>query len=235
MEQIQHLAVIMDGNGRWARQRGLPRVAGHDVGVEALRRLVQAAIHRAIPILTVFAFSTENWRRSETEIGYLLDTVISRSLAKELPNLQKWQVKVVCVGSRQRFSQSLIEQLDHLEQATAHNQGLRLNIALDYGGRWEIVEACRELLRQCQNGQLTDQTLEERYLQQALVLGDCPPPDLLIRTGGERRISNFLLWHLAYTELYFTEVYWPDFDEQTLAEAIEWYRHCERRFGSNVS
>lgn len=235
MEQLQHLAVIMDGNGRWAKERGLPRIAGHDAGVEAVRRLVKATCERNIPFLTVFAFSTENWKRDKQEVSHLLDTVIGRILVGELSNLQKWQVRVVFVGNRSRFSKKLAQRLADLERDTANNQKLRLNIALDYGGRWEIVEACRAIATQCCQGQLNIDALQEEDLQRTLVLGDCPPPELLIRTGGEQRISNFMLWHLAYTELYFTKLYWPDFDETVLADAIEWYRHRDRRFGNSVS
>ncbi len=234
-KQVRHLAVIMDGNGRWAKQRGLPRVAGHNAGVEALRRLVRATIKHHIAVLTVFAFSTENWKRSLEEVNHLFSNIFSRLLTSEVAKLQQHRIRTRIIGSHDRLSSDFINKIEQLEADTQQGDQLCLNIALNYGGQWDITEACRRVLGRVQRGELTAEQFTQADLQQEILLSDCPPPDLLIRTGGEQRISNFLLWQLAYAQLYFSPVYWPDFDEKELVAALDWYSHCDRRFGHNVN
>jgi undecaprenyl diphosphate synthase len=226
----RHVAIIMDGNGRWAKKRGLPRYAGHPAGVESVRRVVEACVVRQIPILTLFAFSSENWRRPAKEVNLIMDLFI-RSLRKEVKRLNRNQVKLKVIGDRTAFSQKLQNQIDEAEQQTASNQGLLLQVAANYGGRWDIAQAARCVAESVAAGVLSPDQVDEQTLARHLSFADLPEPDLFIRTGGEKRISNFLLWQCAYTELYFTDLLWPDFDDQALDAAIQDYSGRQRRFG----
>jgi len=226
----RHIAIIMDGNGRWAKQRHLPRTAGHHAGVGAVRRTVEYCARNGIAALTLFAFSSENWRRPQEEVSVLMGLFLS-TLEKETQKLHQNNVRMRIVGDRSAFAPELQERMAAAERMTADNSGLNLSIAANYGGRWDITQAARRLAHEVAAGRLAADQVTEQQLESLLCLGDLPEPDLFIRTGGEQRISNFLLWQLAYTELYFTPVLWPDFDEQTLAEAIADYAGRQRRFG----
>ena len=219
----RHLAIVMDGNGRWAKRRFLPRIAGHQQGVEALKRLVRACALRGISVLTVFAFSSENWNRPADEVSGLMD-ILLRALSRELEALQRDGVRLRFVGSREHLSERLQAGLQQAQAATAANTRLELNICFNYGGRWDIVQAAAHLAAQAE-------AITESSLAAALSLGHCGDPDLLIRTGGEMRLSNFLLWQAAYSELYFSSLLWPDFDEVALDAALQDYAARERRFG----
>jgi len=207
-----HVAIVMDGNGRWAQKRWLPRVAGHKQGVDALRQMVRACIERRVSVLSVFAFSSENWNRPQDEVSGLMD-LLAMALAREVPTLKKNGVQLHFPGNRVGLSARVVEGLDAAERETAHNDTLILNVCFNYGGRWDVVQAARRL---AQEG--TDIT--EQSLSAAMALAHVPDPDLLIRTGGELRISNFLLWQSAYTELVFTDCLWPDFDDAELDRAL---------------
>ena len=218
-----HVAIVMDGNGRWATKRFLPRVAGHKQGVDALRGCVQACIDRGIAVLTVFAFSSENWNRPVEEVSGLMDLLVL-SLAREVPRLKANGVCLHFVGNRQQLSEKVQAGLRQAELGTADNQRLIFNVCFNYGGRWDIAQAAQKL---ASSGQL----ITEASLDRAMALAHVPDPDLLIRTGGELRISNFLLWQAAYSELHFSDKLWPDFDAAALDEAIAVFRSRERRFG----
>ena len=226
----KHVAVIMDGNGRWARSRGLPRQAGHRAGVKAARRIVEACGRRGIRILSLFAFSSENWRRPQQEVGMLMKLMVE-ALDREVDELAGQGVQLRFIGDRQLLTPVIRERMAHAEDRTRENEGLVLIIALSYGGRWDITEAARRIAREVAEGTLSAEAVDERALASRLCLGSLPDPDLLIRTGGESRISNFLLWNLAYSELYFTDCLWPAFDDQQLDQALEFYAGRERRFG----
>jgi undecaprenyl diphosphate synthase len=219
----RHIAVVMDGNGRWAKRRLLPRIAGHRQGVESLRRCIRACAARGVQVLTVFAFSSENWSRPEDEVSGLMD-LLGKALAREVPELQRGGVRLCFVGDRQPLSERLRHDLAQAETATAGNTRLVLNVCLNYGGRWDIVQAATRLAE-------AGQPITESALAGAMALAHVPDPDLLIRTGGEQRISNFLLWQCAYSELYFSDRLWPDFDEAALDEALAAFAARERRFG----
>ena len=219
----QHIAIVMDGNGRWATRRFLPRLAGHRQGMESLRRCIRACLDRGVAVLTVFAFSSENWNRPADEVSGLME-LLATALAKEIPQLQTDQVQVHFVGERAGLSDKVRLGLDHAEAATAGNQRLVLNVCFNYGGRWDIAQAAARLAAQ-------GQPITEISLHQALALAHVPDPDLIIRTGGELRLSNFLLWQAAYTELYFSDRLWPDFDEAELDQAIAEFARRERRYG----
>jgi undecaprenyl diphosphate synthase len=220
----------MDGNGRWARSRGLPRAAGHRAGARVAHEFVEVASNAGIEILTLFAFSSENWRRPSSEVGLLMDLLL-RTIRKELAGLDSNGVRLRFIGNRARISARLAAEMVAAETKTVTNTGLELMIAIDYGGRWDIVRRARELANACREGQLDPETIDEDLFRDGLNLGGHVPPDLFIRTGGERRISNFLLWDLAYSELYFTDVLWPDFGPEHLRAALDWYAGRERRFG----
>lgn len=230
MELPKHVAIIMDGNGRWAKQRLLPRIAGHQQGVESIRSVVETVIKNNIPYLTLFTFSSENWRRPDSEINFLFG-IFLKSLKNETKTLHENNICLKIIGDVTAFSQELQEAIREAETLTKNNTTLRLNIAFNYGGRWDIVEACRQLSTKFLNHELNPHDITEAVFSQYLALSDCPDPDLLIRTSGEYRISNFLLWQLAYTELYITGTYWPDFREAQLIEALEAYTKRQRRFG----
>ncbi|MCW3478513.1 polyprenyl diphosphate synthase [Neisseriaceae bacterium JH1-16] len=220
----RHVAIIMDGNGRWAKKRFLPRVAGHKRGLEAVRETVKACSEMGVEYLTLFAFSTENWRRPEDEVSFLMELFL-RALENEVVRLGRNNIRLKVIGSRERFSAAIGERIAAAEASTAANTGLTLTIAADYGGRWDIMQAANQLLAEgCT--ELTEEALSGR-----LSMAYAPEPDLFIRTGGEVRISNFLLWQLAYTELHFTDLLWPDFGPAALGQAISSYQCRERRFG----
>ena len=226
----QHIAIIMDGNGRWAHARMLPRYVGHREGVKAVRRIVEACRHRGIGVLTLFAFSSENWRRPSDEVGWLMDLFI-RTLKKEVETLHRNGVRIRFIGDRSAFPADLREQITRAEAKTIHNRGLNLVVAANYGGHWDVTQACRALARRVAIGEIAPGDITEVMIGDQISLADLPEPDLFIRTGGEQRISNFLLWQLAYTELYFTEILWPAFDEKALDDALRSYASRQRRFG----
>lgn len=209
----RHIAVIMDGNGRWAKKRFLPRVMGHKRGLDALENMVKHCAELGVQYLTVFAFSTENWRRPEEEVSFLMGLFL-QALQKQVRRLHDNNMRLKVIGSRERFNAEILKGIEAAEALTANNAGLTLSIAADYGGRWDILQAANQLIAEGAT-EITEEALS-RYL----MLGDAPEPDLFIRTGGETRISNFLLWQMAYAELYFTDTLWPDFNEKSLNEAI---------------
>ena len=226
----RHVAIIMDGNGRWAKQRGLPRAAGHKAGAEAVRRALQAAADHGVEVLTIYAFSSENWRRSEEEISDL--TALMRFyLERELKTLEKERVRLKLIGDYSAFGPELVERLDRAVERTAGNDRLTLVIALNYGSRAEIAGAARKLARDVAAGTLRPDDIDEESIAGELQTRDLPELDLLIRTSGELRLSNFLLWQAAYAELLFLDTLWPDFDEQAFADAVERFAARERRFG----
>ncbi len=220
----------MDGNGRWAKQRNLPRIAGHRAGMEASRHIIQACGEKGITALTLFAFSSENWRRPQGEVGLLMDLFMS-ALQNEVEDLHRNKVRLRIIGTRTAFNPKLQKQMIEAERLTADNTGLELVVAANYGGRWDIVQAARQLAERVEAGTLQAAEVDADTLSAHLSLRDLPEPDLFIRTGGEQRISNFLLWQLAYTELYFTEVLWPDFDIHGLDLALDSFAKRQRRFG----
>lgn len=222
----RHIAIVMDGNGRWATKRFLPRLAGHRQGVQSLRRCVQASVQRGVEVLTVFAFSSENWGRPAEEVSGLMD-LLALALAREVPAMHAQGVRLHFVGERAGLSPKVCEGLRQAEALTAGNQQLVLNICFNYGGRWDIAQAAQSL---AQRGE----PITEHSLNAAMALSHVPDPDLLIRTGGEMRISNFLLWQAAYSELYFSPALWPDFDAAALDDAIAAYQGRERRFGKTA-
>jgi undecaprenyl diphosphate synthase len=230
MSLPRHVAIIMDGNGRWAAARKLPRHAGHKAGISALRACLQTCQARGVGALTVFAFSSENWSRPAEEVSLLMGLFVE-ALDQEIGELHAKGVRLRFIGDRQRLSVRLQAFLAAAEARTAANDSLSLNIAMSYGGRWDITRAVRELAARCAGGGLRAADITEEQVGQALQVADLPDPDLFIRTGGERRISNFLLWNLAYTELYFTDCLWPDFDAGELDAALAFYGARERRFG----
>jgi undecaprenyl diphosphate synthase len=229
----EHLAIIMDGNGRWAARRGKPRTYGHQAGTEVARRIVRAVAERGIPILTVYAFSSENWQRPRHEVRRLM-SLFRRALDREVDRLDENGVKLNFIGHREAFSRSLRQGMARAEARTRNNTRLTLNIAASYGGRGDIVEAARRLAERSARGELDPAGIDEHVVDEAMQLGGQPDPDLFIRTGGERRLSNYLLWNLAYTELWFSDVLWPDFSEADLDAALDDFRRRERRFGGVI-
>ena len=229
----QHVAIIMDGNGRWAKKRLLPRLAGHRAGVEAARRVVKHCIKRQIKILSLFAFSSENWRRPAQEVSYLMELFLS-GLEREVKMLHQNNVQLRFIGDRTRFNHKLVEKILEVEQLTRNNSGLILMIAVDYGGQWDICQATRKIAQDVLYGKLSSDAITPQTISTHLSFADLPDPDLFIRTSGELRLSNFMLWQLAYTELIFTDVLWPDFDEAELDKALLEFANRERRFGSRV-
>lgn len=226
----RHIAIVMDGNGRWAQQRGLPRTLGHSEGAKAVRRVVEACAQRGIQVLTLFAFSSENWRRPRLEVDVLM-RLFMRTLRSEIRRLDAAKVRLRFIGDRAAFSAALQQRMGEAEQRTAHNNGLTLVIAANYGGRWDIVQAAQQVLVEVAAGRLSSNEINASVLQRYVCLADLPEPDLFIRTGGEQRISNFLLWQLAYTELYFSERLWPDYNAEDLDAACSAFANRQRRFG----
>ena len=220
----RHIAVIMDGNGRWAKKRFLPRIMGHKRGLDALENMVGHCAGLGVRYLTVFAFSTENWRRPEDEVSFLMGLFL-QALQKQVRRLHENNMRLKILGNRERFNRQILQGIEEAEALTANNTGLTLSIAADYGGRWDILQAANRLLADGVS------EITEDALAKYLMLGDAPEPDLFIRTGGETRFSNFLLWQMAYAELYFTDILWPDFDETALNAAVASFQKRERRFG----
>lgn len=226
----RHVAIIMDGNGRWAKRRHMPRFAGHRAGLESVRKTIRGCIESGVEVLTLFAFSSENWRRPEEEVGLLMNLFLN-ALEKEVSKLHANNIRLRIIGDISAFSAEIQKRITTAEQLTCENTALQLNIAANYGGRWDIAQACRRLARQVAAGSLAAEAIEPEHIQQHLSLSDQPEPDLFIRTGGEKRISNFVLWQLAYTELYFTDLLWPEFDETAFADALTSFASRQRRFG----
>lgn len=225
-----HIAVIMDGNGRWARKRALPRHAGHRAGVRAVRETVELAAKRGVKYLTLFAFSSENWARPREEVSKLMSLFVE-ALQREVDELHRNNVRLKFIGAREQLQPSLIDKIAAAEQQTSGNTGLRLFVALAYGGRWDIVQAARTLAGRAAAGEVAADDIDDVAIASELQLGGVPDPDLLIRTGGEQRISNFLLWNLAYAELWFCDTLWPDFGEQQFDEALGYFARRQRRYG----
>lgn len=223
----RHLAIVMDGNGRWAAKRFMPRIAGHKQGVEVLKRLVRACVQRNISVLTVFAFSSENWNRPAEEVSGLMD-ILALALSREVAQLQREGVQLRFVGAREGLSARVKQGLEDAETATAANSILTLNVCFNFGGRWDIATAAARLAA-------AGTPITEESLSGALSLAHCPDPDLIIRTGGEQRLSNFVMWQAAYSELYFSDLLWPDFDEAALDAALMDFASRERRFGKTSS
>ncbi|MBN7830952.1 di-trans,poly-cis-decaprenylcistransferase [Stenotrophomonas maltophilia] len=226
----RHIAIIMDGNGRWAQQRRRPRVIGHRAGARAVNRTIERSLELGIPALTLFAFSSENWGRPQEEVDALMKLFLG-ALDREVDELHRRGVRVRFIGERERFGAGLVSRMQLAEQRTADNTTLTLSIAASYGGRQDIARAARALAVEVAAGRLLPEQIDEALLGSQVALADLPPPDLFIRTGGDTRISNFLLWQLAYTELWFTEALWPDFDAGQLQQALDAYAGRERRFG----
>lgn len=226
----RHVAVIMDGNGRWARRRGLPRPAGHKAGVTPVRHCVEQCLRHGVGALTLFAFSSENWARPAEEVGALM-TLFLQALDNQVEELHGHGVRVRFIGDRAQLDARLVARIEAAESLTAANPRLQLQIAVSYGGRWDLLQAAKALAARCAAGELDPARLTEEDLAAGLALAGLPDPDLFIRTGGEQRISNFLLWNLAYTELYFTDLLWPEFDRAAFDAALDWFAARNRRFG----
>lgn len=225
-----HIAIIMDGNGRWAKKRSLPRIAGHHEGMKTVRKITRLASHLGVDVMTLYAFSTENWKRPKLEVDFLM-RLPEEFLSTFLPELIEENVRVEMMGYHENLPQHTLEAIRKAKEATKDNTGLILNFALNYGSRSEIVDAVKVIAEQAAAGQLNPEDITESDIADRLLTSKLPEPDLLIRTSGEVRLSNFMLWQLAYTELWFTETLWPDFDELALVEAIEDYQKRNRRFG----
>ncbi len=225
-----HVAIIMDGNGRWAKRRGLPRYLGHRKGAARVKEVILAALEMGVRVLTLFAFSTENWKRPEEERRTIF-RYLEEALQKHTEFLIQRGVKLQVLGRRDRIDRELLDKLDNVCKLTRRNKTLVLNLALDYGGRWDIVNGVRKVAKDVASGKVLPEDIDEEMFSKYLALGDMPDPDLLIRTSYERRISNFLLWNLAYTELYFPRTLWPDFDRRAFWRAVKEYSRRRRRFG----
>lgn len=225
-----HVAVIMDGNGRWARKRAMPRHAGHRSGVGSVRRTVELAAERGVKHLTLFAFSSENWSRPREEVSRLMSLFIE-ALQREVDELHRNNVRLEFIGARAQLQDGLVDKIAAAEAQTAGNTGLHLVVAVAYGGRWDITEASRALAAKVAAGELEPRDIDEKAIANELQLAGVPDPDLLIRTGGEQRISNFLLWNLAYAELYFCDTLWPDFGDRDFDDALAYYAMRQRRYG----
>jgi undecaprenyl diphosphate synthase len=228
--QPQHVAIIMDGNGRWAKQQGLPRIAGHQAGVDSVRRIIREAIALNLKVLSLFAFSSENWRRPVDEVEALLQLFLS-SLQDEIQRLHEKQVRLRFIGDLSRFTPALQQTMADSIAKTQDNQGLILAIYVNYGGRWDLTHAMQQLAQQIETGRLSSADITEQRIESVLATHGLPDPDLLIRTSGEQRISNYFLWQLAYAELYFTSVFWPEFTVEHFREALSFYEKRTRRFG----
>lgn len=226
----RHIAIIMDGNGRWAQKRFMPRAMGHQAGVKAVRKIVEHCAKEKIEVLTLFAFSSENWRRPQAEVAMLMNLFIS-TLQREVDRLDRNNIRLRFIGDKTVFSGKLQNKMTEAENQTNENTGLTLVIAVNYGGRWDMAQAFKKIHRQIEQEELKVDDINEQIIGKHLATADLPEPDLFIRTGGEQRVSNFLLWQLAYTELYFTATLWPDFDSDALDDAIQSFKIRERRFG----
>jgi undecaprenyl diphosphate synthase len=229
----RHIAIIMDGNSRWARDRGVSRASGHKAGAEAIRSVLRTCIERGVEALTLFAFSSENWQRSPAEVSALMQ-LFSLYLGSEVKKLHKDNIRLRFIGDRQRLKPALVKRMEEAEKLTAQNHRFTLVIAVDYGGQWDIAQAARYLAEQVKQGRLDPAEITPELIDQHIALSDLPKPDLCIRTAGEQRISNFLLWQLAYAEFYFADVFWPDFTPDELDKALEAFAHRERRYGARL-
>lgn len=229
----KHVAIIMDGNGRWAKRNEKARIYGHHAGVEAVRRVVEACTEYGVEYLTLYAFSTENWNRPEAEVNALMELLV-RTIRKETPELNKNNVRIGMIGDGHSLPKACIQELEEAKKITENNTGLNLILALSYSGRWEITQAMRQIAAEVQTGTLQIEDIDENTIQQHLNTAHIPDPELLIRTSGEFRLSNFLLWQSAYTEYYFTETLWPDFDKDAFNLALLDYQKRERRFGKTT-
>jgi undecaprenyl diphosphate synthase len=226
----KHIAIIMDGNGRWAQKRLMPRVMGHHAGVKAVRKIVEYCAKQNIEVLSLFAFSSENWRRPKDEVSLLMELFIS-TLQSEVDKLDRNNIRLKIIGDKNAFPDKLQDKIRAAETQTQDNTGLTLVIAANYGGRWDITQAVRKISTAMRNGEIQEEDITEQLLNDYLATAELPEPDLFIRSGGEERISNFLLWQLAYTEFYFTDDLWPDFDQKLLENAINSFKSRQRRFG----
>lgn len=226
----KHVAVIMDGNGRWAKQRGLPRIMGHQRGVDALKDLLRCCRDWGVPALTAYAFSTENWGRPLEEVEFLM-TLFERVLRRELREMMEENVKIRFIGDLSALPSSLREEIERSQEETSQNTGIQFTVATNYGGRQEIIQACRAIARQVREGTVSPDSIDESLFEKHLYTAGIPHPDLLIRTSGELRISNFLLWQMAYAEIYVTRTLWPDFDRVQFHQALKEYQDRDRRFG----
>jgi len=226
----KHIVVVMDGNGRWAKKRLMPRTAGHHAGVKATRKIVEVSIREKTQALTLFAFSSENWKRPEQEVSSLMELFVS-TLQSEVKSLHEQNVRIRFIGECAAFSEKLQSRIKEATELTQLNNGLQLNIAVNYGGRWDITTACKKIAQRIESGEMSSDNINAELVNDYVCLAELPEPDLFIRTGGEKRISNFLIWQLAYTELYFTDDLWPDFGEPEFLQAIDWYVGRQRRFG----
>lgn len=226
----RHIAIIMDGNNRWAKQRGLRGVEGHKEGARAVRATVENCARAGVEVLTVFAFSSENWRRPQDEVNALMELFLT-ALTDEVPDLHSNGIQLRFIGDLSAFTPHLREKMQQSVNLTATNNRMVFAVAVNYGGQWDMAHAARLMAEQVEQGKLHSKDITPALMQQYVALGDLPPPDLCIRTGGDHRISNFLLWQLAYAELYFIDLFWPDFDNEVLMHAIEAYRGRQRRFG----
>lgn len=231
IQQLKHVAIVMDGNGRWANQRLLPRIAGHRAGAGVVKKIVEFGVHKKLEVLTLFALSVENFNRRPLHEVQLLLKLFLESLQDNLQELNEKNIRLRIIGDRTPFDQALLEQIDQSEKLTENNKGLQLIMALNYSGRWEIAISARKLAEKVLAKQITPEEITPITFQQCLSLTDLPEPDLFIRTGGEQRISNFMLWQFAYTEMYFTDKYWPEFNERIFQDAIDFYYSKQRRFG----
>ena len=226
----RHIAIIMDGNGRWAQQRGKNRSAGHKEGVKSVRRITEEALKAGVECVTLFAFSSENWQRPETEVKLLMDLFLF-VLKREVKKLHKNNIRLQIIGARDKFNPKILKALEEAEARTANNDAMNLFVAADYGGKWDIINATKQVAEKVAAGEIKPDDIDEHMLSQHIALADYPLPDLFIRTGGEKRISNFLIWQLAYAELYFTDILWPDFGKDQFADALVWFETRQRRFG----
>ena len=226
----RHIAIIMDGNGRWAVGKRMPRIMGHRAGVKTVRNIVEYCVKEEIEVLSLFAFSSENWRRPKKEVNMLMELFMG-TLQSQVDKLDKNNIRLKIIGDKSAFSHKLQNQITQAEQQTEDNTGLTLVIAANYGGHWDITQAFKKITAKIASGELDAQDISEQLISQHITTAELPEPDLFIRSGGEQRISNFLLWQLAYTEFYFTDALWPDFDQTLLAEAINSFKSRQRRFG----
>jgi undecaprenyl diphosphate synthase len=226
----RHIAIIMDGNGRWAQKRMMPRIMGHHAGVKAVRKVVEYCAGAKIEVLSLFAFSSENWRRPKEEVNLLMELFMS-TLQSQVDKLDSNNIRLRVIGDKSGFSEKLQQKIQQAEAQTANNTGLTLVIAANYGGRWDITQAVQKIVGAISAGEIAEQAISEDLISRYLVTADLPEPDLFIRSGGEERVSNFLLWQLAYTEFFFTDALWPDFDQALMQRAIDSFKGRQRRFG----
>jgi len=225
-----HVVIVMDGNGRWAKKRLMPRTAGHAAGVKATKKAVEFCVEKNIGALTLFAFSSENWKRPQQEVSTLMELFIT-TLQSEVKSLHEQNVCMRFIGDCSAFSEKLQVKINQAISLTEKNTGLQLNIAVNYGGRWDVAQACKSVAEKISAGEIKPEEINAELIDQYVCLTDLPDPDLFIRTGGEKRVSNFLIWQLAYSELYFSDVLWPDFDRKEFTNAINWFVSIQRRFG----